>query len=119
MINYSIDLFFSEINDYLEKKTDENTAYLVLKTILHLASQFNKDEFCEAKNFQYRWGEIKAKLEKFALTNDFKKNSEEIEQKIDEILEPEKWQDLAELRVNGSIECALDEAQDIFDLMAR
>ncbi len=117
MLDYRIDQLFSEIDFFLEKETDENSAYLVINSLSCIASQFNKDQICEAKIFQYRWEEVKEKLKSLALTSDFEKNSQEIEQKLEEVLEPEKWQDKADFRRNGSIEREIEKAQSFFILM--
>ncbi len=117
MLNYRVNQLFSEIYFYLEKETDENSAYLAINTISTLASHFNKDQACEAKNFQYRWTEMKPKLKELCLCNDFEKNAREIEQKLEEILEPEKWEDRVELRINGSIEKEINSAQEFFITM--
>ncbi len=117
MLNYRINQLFSEINLFLKKEANENGAYLVINSLSSLASHFNNDQACEAKNFQYRWEEIKEKLKNLALTTDFEKISQEIEQQLEEILEPEKWQDKIESRNNGSIEKEIKKAQSFFILM--
>ncbi len=117
MLNYKINQLFSEISFYLEKGLDENDAYLVINSLSCIASHFNKDQTCEAKNFQYRWREIKEKLKVYTLTTDFEKNAQKIEQEIQEILEPEKWQKEVESRTNGSIEKEIEKAQSFFILV--
>ena len=117
MINYRINQLFSEIAFYLEKEPNEDGAYLVMSKISSLASHFNKDQGCEVKNFQYRWEDLKPKIKDLSLSSDYDKISREIEQQIEEILEPEKWQDRVDLRTKGSIEIEIAKAQSFFILL--
>ncbi len=117
MINSKTNQLFLKISFYLEKEANENAAYTVINTIECLASQFRPDQNCEAKNFQYRWEEIKQRLKELCLTTDFDKKSQEIEQSLEEILEPEKWEDKISSRINGSIEKELEKATEFFILM--
>ena len=117
MINNRINQLFSEISFYLQKEANENAAYAILNSIECLATQFRPDQICEAKNFQYRWEEMKQSLKELALTSDFEKYSKGIDQMLEEILEPEKWEDKLESRKNGSIEKEIYEATKFFTLM--
>lgn len=116
MINNHINQLFTEISFYLQKEANENAAYTVLNSIECLASKFRLDQDCEAKTFQYRWEEIKPKLKELALTSDFEKYSKEIEQRFEEVLEPEKWQDRLNSRKNG-IEKEIERATEFFVIM--
>ncbi len=118
MINFKTNQLFSEINFYLEKEANENGAYVVINAIECLASQFRPEQVCETKNFQYRWEEIKLKLKDLCLNTDFDKKSQEIQQSLEEILEPEKWEDKIESRKNGSYEKEVEEALSFFILMS-
>ena len=116
MINNRINQLFSEISFYLEKEANENAAYAILNSIECLASKFRLDQDCEAKTFQYRWEEIKPKLKELALTTDFEKYGHQIEQRLEEVLEPEKWQDRLNSRKNG-IEKEIERATEFFVIM--
>lgn len=117
MINYRINLLFLQISLYLEREANEDGAYLVMSKISSLAAHFNKGQDCEAKNFQYRWEDLKPKIKDLSLSNDYDKIAYKIEQKIEEILEPEKWDDKIEFRKNGSIEIEIAKAQNFFNLL--
>ncbi len=119
LLNYQINHLFCKICYYLGQDANENGAFLVMDTISSLASQFNRDQICEAKNFQYRWEEIKPLIKMLALTNDFKKMSQKIDQELEEVLEPEKWEDRVKLRINGSIEAEIERVQDFFYTMPK
>jgi hypothetical protein len=113
-----IDHLFEEISFFLEKEADENSACLVLSSLARLASHFRPEHICEAKLFQYHFEELRPILKKFALTSDFKKNSDLIEQKLEEIFEPEKWQDRQSARKEGLIEKELIKARNLFIIMS-
>lgn len=113
-----INQFFTEISFYLEKEANENGACVVLSNISYLASQFRPEHICEAKNFQENWQKLKPAIKELALTSDFKKYDDEIQQSLEEILEPEKWEDKIPARKNGSIELELTKNRNFFIIMS-
>lgn len=103
---------FETFEKILEKETDENEIYSMLSWLSSISGEFNSNQVCEAKEFEYRWLEIKNRLKEIALTNDFEKAQNIIKQNL------EQNESLFTEKKYGQLEILIDNASEYFELIA-